>query len=128
MSDVAGGLQIKEARSPVSRISKPEFVDWHMILDNELSQLSRPQTGIIGSVGFTALGAALGLLPVFVESWKKVSGAPPEALSTVEFVSAIVCGFSAAGAIICLVIFAISGWRNAGLADRIRQRPKHQQA
>lgn len=55
-------LQVRGATSPFyvpARVSTPEFVDWHMMLDQELSQLSRPDQGVFGSLGFVGLGAAL---------------------------------------------------------------------
>ena len=112
---------VSETRSvPTSRVSMPEFVDWHMILDAELSQLSAPETGVLGSVGFTALGGALGLLPLFMEAKEKLGVAP---MGTQDFVYA--CSFVGCLvlAIICLVIFGIRRSRNYGLAARIRNRP-----
>jgi hypothetical protein len=57
--------------SPEQRMTVPEFVDWHMILDHELSQLSRPETGVIGSLGFVGLGSAPGLVGPFFGALEK---------------------------------------------------------
>ena len=49
-ANITTGGQTGKLETPPQRFSMPEFVDWHMILDHELSQLTRPETGVIGSV------------------------------------------------------------------------------
>jgi hypothetical protein len=110
-----------------SRISAPEFVDWHMILDQELSQLSRPETGVIASLGFVGLGAAIGLLVPFLNVVEKVNGQvtnpPPVILeSDVACVGAFIG--SAVLCVVCLAIAGIAWSRNKGLAGEIRNRTK----
>lgn len=110
--------------SPAQRLSMPEFVDWHMILDHELSQLTRPETGVIGSLGFVGLGGAIGLAPTFVAVLSNVQASPPKPV-TVPDIAAVGCfAVSFAVALICLVIFGLSVYRNKGLATSIRERKK----
>lgn len=110
--------------SPAQRFSMPDYVDWHMILDHELSQLTRPETGIIGSLGFVGLGGAIGLAPAFFSVVAKVKAPIAEQVSASDIVS-VGC-FVASGviAIICLIIFGLSLYRNRGLAGAIRARKK----
>ena len=102
----------------------PEVLDWHMIFDHELDQLSRRETGVIGSLGFVALGAAIGLTPDLIESWQTVKLATM-AYSQSEFISALLCVGSWAAAVICLSLFGVSRWRNRGLTTRIRNRKRY---
>ncbi|TGP14426.1 hypothetical protein EN828_27080 [Mesorhizobium sp. M2D.F.Ca.ET.185.01.1.1] len=110
--------------SPAQRFSMPEFVDWHMILDHELSQLTRPETGIIGSIGFVGLGGAIGLAPAFFSVLTKIETAQHEPVVVADVVSIGCFVASAVIAIICLIIFALSLYRNRGLAGDIRARKK----
>ena len=110
--------------SPAQRLTMPEYLDWHMILDHELSQLSRPETGVIGSVGFVGLGGVIGLAASFFEALEKVNGSPPIPLSIGDIVS--VCMFVGSTVIagLCLLIFGLAVFRNRGLARTIRSRQK----
>ncbi|MES0034662.1 hypothetical protein NKJ74_05185 [Mesorhizobium sp. M0046] len=110
--------------SPAQRFSMPEFVDWHMILDHELSQLTRPETGIIGSIGFVGLGGAIGLAPAFFSVLSKIGAAPPEPAMVADVVSIGCFVASFVIAVVCLFIFALSLYRNRGLAGDIRARKK----
>ena len=110
--------------APAQTISTPEHVDWHMIQDHELSQLSNLQSGIIASLGFTGLGAAIGLVGPFLTALSKVRSPTPTALRPDEVF--YLTGFSATVVLglICLVIHAINSWRRTGLAATIRARRK----
>jgi hypothetical protein len=108
-------------------VSVPEGINWHMILDHELSQLTRPESGVIGSIGFVALGAFLGLVPAVFSAIDKVNPAAPRAAATQAFTmsdlsAVVVCGGSLVLAIVCLGIFALVWYRNRGLAATIRAR------
>jgi hypothetical protein len=116
------GSVIGTGSTPSSRISAPEFIDWHMILDRELEQLSRPEIGLLSSIGFTALGVSLGLLPGFVSSLGKSKA---NTFDSGDATTLIVFVASTVGAVICLVIAGVGWYRNKGLADEIRRRPKH---
>ena len=59
-------------KSPEQRVTVPEYVEFHMILDQELTIISRPETGVIGSVGFTSLGAAIALIGPVVSVYTKL--------------------------------------------------------
>lgn len=107
-------------KMPEQRVSTPGVVDWHMILDHELDQLSQLETGALGSVGFVALGAAVGFAPAFVAALEKAK----TGLSGEELVALIALPLSAAVALICLGLFVANALRNRGLKGRIRQRPK----
>ena len=91
-----------------------------MILDQELSQLSQPETGVIGSIGFTAAGGFIGLFPASLAGLEKVEKG--QILSVGELASVAACtgSFALAGA--CLVIFGLARWRNRDLASSIRTR------
>ncbi|TPL97310.1 hypothetical protein [Mesorhizobium sp. B2-3-10] len=95
-----------------------------MILDHELSQLTRPETGVIGSVGFVGLGGAIGFLPSFVAIMSYTEATPPKPTAPPDIMPAlcfVACGVIA---VICLVIFGLSVYRNKGLAGNIRARKK----
>lgn len=109
------------ASFPTARISVPESLDYHMIMDHELSQLSHPETGIIGSVGFAFFGAAVGLVPAAMEIMARTSS---EKLSNSDLLLIGFLGATAFGAVICLAIFALATFRNRGLAGKIRTRAK----
>lgn len=110
-------------------VSMPEALSWHMILDHELSQLTLPEAGVFGSVGFMFLGAVLGLIPGFVTAVEKVGvvakdGQPAPIISGADL--ATVAAFCAcfAAALVCLVVFCIRRYRNSGLASTIRARTR----
>ena len=109
---------------PPMSVSMPEQIDWHMILDHELSQLSRPETGVIGSFGFVGLGGAIGLIPQFVSTIEKTKAQPPAAITEGD----IACIAAFFGCIvlaaICLAIFGLFWYRNKSLADQIRKRTR----
>jgi hypothetical protein len=109
---------------PQERISSAEYVDYHMIIDHELDQLSRGEAGVFGSSGFMALGAAIGLFPSAISTWDKLSASPPVAVPRGDISGMICCAGCAAGALVCLVIFGLYKLRNRGLAKRIRARTR----
>jgi hypothetical protein len=118
------GAQVIGGSSPTQRISMPDYVDWHMILDHELSQLSRPEIGFIGSLGLVGLGAALGSA---VQFWRGIAKVlqPAEGQITgddIGFIMVFVA--SVVLAIVCLTISGVGLWRNRGLAQQIRKRDK----
>lgn len=117
--------------SPAQRVGAPEHVDWHMILDQELTQLSQPDSGVMGSIGFTALGGFVGLIPGLAGVITKLSQSPTlpagEAALPIGFVDVVTVAATAGcliGAVICLITFAVNKYRNAGLTAKIRQRKK----
>ena len=110
--------------SPAQRFSMPDYVDWHMILDHELSQLTRPETGVIGSIGFVGLGGAIGLAPAFSTILSKPGKTPVEPITTADVVSIVCFAASVVIAVLCLFIFGLSVYRNRGLATAIRARKK----
>jgi hypothetical protein len=101
-----------------------------MILDQELSQLSRPDQGVFGSLGFVGLGAALGLLAPFIAVLGKI-GATATANTPIPTFSgsdvAYIATFagSCVLAAVCLTIAGVAWFRNRGLAAEIRKRTKH---
>ena len=95
-----------------------------MIQDQELTQLSNIESGVIASLGFMGLGGAIGLAGPFLAALDKIKANPPlpvtgaEEFYLVGFSGTVVLG------VVCLVIHAISSWRKKGLAAVIRDRPK----
>ncbi len=79
--------------------------------------------GFLGSLGFVALGAALGLSPSFIAVLSKPSEAAPITNADVATVGVFVG--SAVMAVVCLFVAGIDLWRNSRLADKIRKRTKH---
>jgi hypothetical protein len=108
---------------PPMTVSVPDAVEWHMIFDHELTQLSRTEMGVVGSFGFVALGTALGLLPSFIGAFEKANG--KDVMTAFDAAVIFVFAASAALTIICLLLAGIDLWRNRGLADKIRRRTKH---
>lgn len=112
--------------SPASRVTAPDVTDWHLIADHELGSLSEPEAGVIGAIGFAALGAALGALPSGCTAVEKITTnavVPGEA-----FRALLILLPATAATVICLIIWGISKWRNKGLVQRIRARPKRPSA
>lgn len=112
---------VQPANMPAARVGLPDHTDFHLIQDFELMQLSKPENGALGALGFTLLGCALSSFPSSIELlFSSTTGA---VASTQLWQLALFCG-STVGALICLVLFGVYWWRNAGLAERIRARPK----
>ena len=107
---------------PPMSVSMPEALNWHMILDHELTALTKPETGVIGSLRFVGLGSVLGLIPQLVATIEKAQAVTPQAIT----LSDIACVAAFFGylvlAILCLTIFGMYWWRNRGLAEIIRNR------
>jgi len=119
---MADGVQgVTPGSLPAQRVSRPDFVDWHMILDGELTQLSKPEEGVLISLGFVGLGAAFGLLGPFLASWDKLEVATPN-LTGSDLASIACFGGSVVLALVCLIFGGIATWRNRGLAEKIRNR------
>lgn len=93
-----------------------------MILDHELSQLSKPETGVLGSLGFVCLGTALGLAPSFSSVLSRLEVRGVEPLTRGDATTLVIFGAVAVGATVCLALFVLMWWRNRGLADTIRRR------
>jgi len=95
-----------------------------MIQDHELTQLSNIEGGVIASLGYMGLGAAIGLVGPFLAALDKVRATPPLPVSSAE--ASYLIGFSGTVILgcVCLAIHAISSWRKKRLADIIRGRPK----
>lgn len=125
MTGQSNNISVTEVATPAQRISMPDFIDWHMIFDYELDQLSQVETGVIGSIGFVALGAALGSVGQFCDAISKFRDASLGAIHTSDGVYIGVFVGSVVAALICLGLFAIDRYRNAGLVKKIRGREKH---
>lgn len=110
---------------PAQRFTMPEFLDWHMILDHELNQLSRPETGVIGSLGFVGLGAVVGLIPAVSGVFEKIGSSPPASISGAETATLMVFSGCVVLALGCLLIFGLSIYRNSGLTTVIKARKKN---
>jgi hypothetical protein len=115
-------------------VSMPENLSWHMILDHELSQLTLPEAGVLGSLGFVFLGGALGLIPGFVVAVEKVphgaaaqvkDGLAAQVFTSGDLATVIAFCACAALALVCLIIAGLRWTRNRGLAAKIRSRSKH---
>ena len=109
--------------APTSRITAPDVTDWHLIADHELASVSKPEGGIIGAIGFAALGAALGALPSGCTAIDKITSsaaAPAESIRSLFILLPAI-----AAAIICLSVFGIDRWRNSGLVSQIKSRRKY---
>jgi hypothetical protein len=125
-------LQVRGATGPLyvpTRVSTPQFVDWHMILDQELSQLSRPDQGVFGSLRFVGLGAALRLLAPFIGVLGKIGATatantpiPTFSGSDVAYIATL--AGSCVLAAVCLTIASVAWVRNRGLTTEIRNRAK----
>jgi hypothetical protein len=74
---------------------------------------------------FVGLGAVLGLIGPLFAALEKVGGAVPSPLTKGDVATVAAFFFCAALTIVCLVLAGINWWRNSGLADEIRKRPKH---
>ncbi|MCK1592143.1 hypothetical protein [Bradyrhizobium sp. 169] len=122
-SATSGG--IAEGHTPAARISMPAFVDWHMILDRELDQLTQPQSGLLGSLGFVGLGAVLGLIGSFVAALEKLATIPAAPVSKADISNLLAFPACIVLTAICLLLAFLSWRRNSCLADEIRKRPKH---
>lgn len=97
---------------------------YHMVLDHELDQLSRSGVGVLASVGFTALGTALGLAANFAAALERVLSSNPTPLTVGDLVSVCVFVGSAVIAVLCLALSSLAWWRNKGTAARIRARKR----
>ena len=111
--------------SPAQRVSTPNHLDWHMIQDHELSQLSGVETGTVASLGFVGMGAAIGLAGPFLAALSKITANPPIPVSLPDIYYLVSLSGSMVLALVCLVIAGLAKWRNKGLAAEIRRRPKH---
>lgn len=109
---------------PPQRLTTPDFVDFHMILDHELDQLSKAETGIIGSLGFVGLGGVIGFAPAFLGALEKISAVPVVQPSAADVGTLICLPACVVLALLCLTIFGLSVRRNWGLSAKIRARKK----
>lgn len=114
--------QIASSPFPIQRVPIPDYLDWHVILEPELGQLSRPETGVIGSLGFAALGAAVGFAPSFLSALDKAASSQPSSLADAAFIASF-SGTAVAG-VLCLVLFGIAALRKRGLTRTIRARKR----
>jgi hypothetical protein len=99
--------------TPPMSVSMPASVEWHMILDHELTQLSRGETGFLAAVGFVGLGAVLGLIPSLALIVDKVIAGQSDALKMSDMI--VGCAFVGCLVltIVCLIISGVA-WRRSG--------------
>jgi hypothetical protein len=121
-SEVSGGQVV--IRSPTARFSVSEHVDYHVVLDQELTQLSRPEAGMFGAFGFAFFGAAIGFMPQALATLAIITKTPPGPVSAVELWTIVLAPSCFAASIACLAAFGIAKFRNRGVENSIRQRPK----
>lgn len=108
---------------PLLSVTMDEAQLYHMIRDHELTEMAAPGTGILGSVGFTALGAALGLTQPFVAAIQKLGARPTQTLEVSDFVASLEFIACLVLSIVCLFMFTIQSRGKKTLAERIRSRP-----
>lgn len=121
------GQEITADTLPQQRVSKPSHVDWHMIQDSELSQLSSPEDGLMFSIGLTSVGATVGLLGPFVSVLSRVTDKQSNVTEVLEIQAVDITytvGFAACASVafICLIFGGMARWQQRGLADKIRRR------
>lgn len=104
---------------PAAKISAPQHVQWHMIMDSELDMLADHETGVIGALGFTAIGGLLGGAVPFLAAVDKIGVSTVEKADVVAVAIFVGC---AVAAIICIGIFALKIYRNESLKTKIRNR------
>jgi hypothetical protein len=92
-----------------------------MILDGELTQLSKPEEAVLVSLGFVGLGASFGLLGPFLTALEKL-GAQQQSLLVSDMAYVGCFGGALVLALVCLIFGGIAYWRNKGLAAKIRKR------
>lgn len=109
--------------TPAARVTAADFIDYHMITDYELTQLSRPETGVLGTIGWAAFGLAGGFILQFIRAVSKSDGAlqGSDLWGSILFVAASVA------ATICLVIHYRNRRELKSLAEDIRGRKKYPQ-
>lgn len=117
----AGSLEL---HPPTLAVTMQEEQLYHMVLDHELDQLSRSGVGVLASIGFTALGTALGLAANFAAALERVLSSNPTPLTVGDLVSVCVFVGSAVIAVFCLALSSLAWWRNKGTAARIRARKR----
>ncbi len=106
---------------PASKISGPKHVQWHMVLDNELDMLTDKQAGVMGAIGFTALGGVVGGLIPCVAAIEKINVSP---LTPIDVVALAVFFASLTASLICLITFFCYRHQNTSLKEEIRKRGK----
>lgn len=106
--------------APPSHVTIPERIDWHLVSDHELDALSRPEGGVLGSIGFAGVGALLGSWPLAATAWSKIG--TTAAIATEEGYAAVVFLLSGAAAIICLSLWGYMKRETQGLSRKIRAR------
>lgn len=111
-----------EIQSPLLSVTIEEAQLYHMIRDHELDQMSAPGTGVLGSIGFMALGAVLSLVQPFAVSVQKVVSVSRVPLEVSDFIASLAFIGSLVLSLLCLIIFSIQARGKARLADRIRSR------
>ncbi len=112
-------------QSPTARFTMAEFVEFHMILDLELDAISSTENRVLGSIGFTALGAVMGLAGSFSIAISKIRNPSLGQFTLPDLVNTVLFSASIALAVLCLSIFFLKRWRNRGITEIIRQREKH---
>ncbi|MFN3675430.1 MAG: hypothetical protein ACK4TC_05570 [Sphingomonas pseudosanguinis] len=117
-----GGIETSHINfSPAARVTVPDVTDWHVVSDDELQRLSKPEGGILGNIGFGALGGALGALPSGCTAVDKISSG--QSATSESFRSLLIMLPCIAVMIVCLALFAIDKYRAKGLVAQIKARP-----
>ena len=108
---------------PLLSVTVDEAQLYHMIKDHELTEMAAPGTGVLGSVGFTALGAALGLIQPFVTTIQKLNANSKQVVEISDFVASLEFVACLVLSVVCLCLFVIQSRGKKSLAERIRSRP-----
>ena len=110
---------------PQAHISAPASDNWHLIHDDELSKLSAGHSAYMAAAGYSAAGAAFGLVGPFLTALTKLVSPMATSYSLSEVFYLV--GFSGmvALAAVCLAVHFHSDQSSKRLAAQIRARPKH---
>jgi len=109
--------------SPKPTLSMEDTISYHMIQDTELTLLAQPEAGTLGSIGFTAVGAGIGVLPGFVNAFNVIF-TDISKIQPTDLTNLIIMPVSLVIAALCLAVWGLAKYRNSGLTNKIRSRRK----